>query len=78
MHCPVCGNTMFSVIDNKWEHASPEVIPGDAEYKCSDCGMVISKDKLLAANQSVIDANIEDIKDEALKEIEKKLKKLFR
>lgn len=78
LHCPVCGNTMFSVVDPVWENASSEDIPGNAEYKCSDCGKVITKDELLSANQGVIEANIEDVKNEALKELEKELKKLFK
>ena len=47
--------------------------PGETKIKCSDCGKIFTKDELLELNQEVIDANIEDIKKEAIKEFEKNL-----
>lgn len=46
--------------------------------KCSDCGKILTKAELLKENQSVINANIEDAKDEAMKEIKKELAKAFK
>jgi len=64
--CSVCGNDQFS-FDNEDEKTT---------YKCSNCGAEFEKDVLLAENQNVINANIEDIKKEAVKELKKNFKSL--
>lgn len=78
LHCPVCGNTMFSVLDKELENTDLKNAPDSAQFKCSDCGKVITKGELLQMNQGVIAAKIEDIKNEATKELEKELKKMFK
>ena len=52
--------------------------PNDVTIKCSDCGSIFTKGELIESNQDIINANIEDIKQEAIKELEKKLKKMFK
>ena len=52
--------------------------PDDTKIKCSDCGRVFTKAELIEENQDVINANIEDIKNEAMKEIEKELSKALK
>lgn len=78
LHCPVCGNTMFSNVDESLDNTNLAEAPGSTLFKCSDCGNVISKDDLIKANEGVINANVEDVKNEALKEFDKELKKLFK
>lgn len=46
--------------------------------KCSDCGKVVTKDKLLEENSYIIEANIEDFKSDIMKAIEKDFKKIFK
>ena len=40
--------------------------------------MILTKAELIEENQERINANIDDIKNEAVKEIEKELKKAFK
>lgn len=78
LHCPVCGNTMFSTMDEHYKNADLCIAPNTVMFKCSDCGNIISKGELLDMNKGVINANIEDIKKEATKEVEKELKRLLK
>ena len=76
MICPTCGNDQFSGIDcdinEIWDESN------EIKVKCSDCGMVLSKEELVNENQYIIDENLEDLKKEAIKELEKKIKKMFK
>lgn len=76
MICSFCGNDQFSAIGCDLE----DLKDADDEtlVKCSDCGRVISKAQLLKENQERIDANIEDVKNEAINELEKELKKMLK
>ena len=78
LHCPVCGNTMFSTLDEEYNNADLSIAPDTVSFKCSDCGNIISKGELLDMNRGIIDANIEDIKREATKEVEKELKRILK
>lgn len=73
LYCPNCGNDQFSTLDNDVDEPSD-----DTKYQCSDCKLIITKAELIESNQDIINANIEDIKQEAIKEIEKTLKKAFK
>ena len=75
MFCDVCGNDQFSTLDEiKCELSeAPET-----RVQCSDCGKIFTKAELLEVNQEVINANIEEIKNEAIKEMEKKLAKALK
>lgn len=68
LNCPICANDQF-LYDSELESTI---------YKCSDCSKEFTKDELLVANEYKINANIEDIKKEAIKEIEKELKEMFK
>ncbi|MGX7108683.1 ECs_2282 family putative zinc-binding protein [Facklamia miroungae] len=68
LNCPICANDQFEY-DSELESTT---------YKCSDCGKEFTKDELLEANEYKINANLEDVKQEALMEIEKELKKIFK
>ena len=76
MYCPICGNDQFSCIDESIDNLSDA--PNDVTLKCSDCGSIFTKGELIESNQDIINANIEEIKQEAIKELEKKLKKMFK
>ena len=76
MYCPTCGNDQFLCIDENIDdllNASDDVT-----LKCSDCGSIFTKRELIEGNQDIISANIEDIKQEAIKDLENKLKKMFK
>lgn len=76
MYCPICGNDQFSCIDESIDNLSDA--PNDVTLKCSDCGSIFTKGELIESNQDIINANIEEIKQEAIKELEKKLKRMFK
>lgn len=76
LYCDICGNDQFSTIDDL--DCELQDAPGETKIKCSDCGKIFTKDELLELNQEVINANIEDIKKEAIKEFEKNLSKILK
>jgi hypothetical protein len=71
----VCGNDQFSAVDVDIEDLSDA--PDETRVKCSDCGAICTKAELIEENQCIINANIDDIKKDAVAEIEKELKKAF-
>ncbi len=77
MHCPICGNDQFEnmdeVVDDDFVNA-----PDDVRFKCPDCKSVFTKAELIRDNQESIELGIDELKDAALKELEKKLKKMFK
>lgn len=76
MKCSVCGNDQFSTIDETIEDL--QVAPDETEVKCSDCGRVTTKEQLIEENSHIIDANIEDFKEEIISQLEKDFKKMFK
>lgn len=76
LKCSICGNDQFSAVDESI-HEIEEAGDG-VEVRCSDCGRVTTKGQLLEENRHIIDANIEDFKEDIIKEIEKDFKKMFR
>lgn len=74
--CSICGNDQFSTLDSKYEDMREA--PDNARFKCSDCGRVVSKRELIDENEEIINANVEDIKKEAIAEFEKELKKALK
>ncbi len=76
MKCGVCGNDQFSLLDPSIGNIADA--RGTTKVKCSDCGAITSKDQLIALNRHVIEANVEDIKKEALKKLKEDLKKKLR
>lgn len=74
--CNVCGNDQFLCVDESVEDlltASDEV-----EVKCSDCGRITTKEQIIEENSHIIDANIEDFAEDIIKQMEKKISKMFR
>ncbi|SDH43993.1 ECs_2282 family putative zinc-binding protein [Desulfosporosinus hippei] len=76
MKCSVCGNDQFSIVDESIGDLLDA--PDETKVKCSDCGFVTTKEQLIEDNGYIINANIEDFKEEIMKQIEKELKKMFR
>lgn len=74
LYCPVCGNDQFILhdIDNLLD------APDDTLIQCADCKKTLTKAELIEENQDVINANIEEVKNEAIKEINKELRKIFK
>lgn len=76
LFCDVCGNDQFSTLDEIT--CELKEAPDETKVKCSDCGKIFTKAELLEVNQEVINANIEDIKNEVVKEFEKELAKALK
>ncbi|MCL6479669.1 MAG: hypothetical protein K6T65_14910 [Peptococcaceae bacterium] len=76
MKCSICGNDQFSTLDESIEDMLNT--PDETKVKCSDCGRVTTKKQLIKENSYIIDANIEDFKDEILKQLKKDFKKMFK
>ena len=74
--CSVCGNDQFSTLDAEYEDMREA--PDNTRFKCSDCGRVVTKRELIDENEEIINANVDDIKKEAIAEFEKELKKALK
>jgi uncharacterized Zn finger protein len=76
MKCYICGNDQFSSVGENVEDlmSAPDVM----EIKCSDCGRVVTKEQLIDENSEIINANIEDFKDDVMKQVHKEFKKIFK
>ena len=72
--CDTCGNDLFEY-DSKYEY---EEMPDDAIMTCSDCGRTYTKAELLECNHLRIQANVDDVKDEIIDELQRSIKKLFK
>lgn len=69
--CSICGCNDF-IIDKKFEEMSD-----DEEIKCGGCGYVFTKAELIKENQGRIDAKVDELVEDTIKDFEKELKKLF-
>ena len=76
LKCSICGNDQFSAVDGSIQDI--EEAGDEIEVRCSDCGRVTTKEQLMEENSHIIDANVEDFKDEIMKEVEKEFKKMFK
>ncbi len=73
LFCDICGNDQFIALDG--ETHSTDDVPETNRFQCSDCGKIFTKAELLEVNQEVINANIDEVKAEAIREFEKELAK---
>lgn len=74
--CPLCGNDQFESLDEKFEdllHASDEV-----RVRCSDCGSEYTKRELIDSNAALIDNAVDELAQEATKELEDRLRKAIK
>lgn len=76
LKCSVCGNDQFSTVKETIEDLLDA--PDETLIKCSDCGREVTKEELIDENSHIIDANLEDFKEDIYKEVEKDLKKAFK
>jgi uncharacterized Zn finger protein len=76
MKCSICGNDQFSTVDESIEELQDA--PDETEVKCSDCGRVVTKEQLIEDNSHIFNANMDDFKDEIIKQLQKDLKKKFK
>ena len=76
LYCPICGNDQFLSLDCALEDLFDS--PDDYRVQCADCKSIITKAELLEGNQDIINANIEEIKQEVLEDVERRLKKIFK
>lgn len=76
LRCPTCGNDQFSCVDSDIIDLSEAL--DETKIQCADCKCIITKAELLEANQDIIDANIEEVTNDVMKDFEKKLKKMFK
>ena len=71
--CPLCGNDQFSSLDE--EFGDLLYAGDDARVRCSDCGSEYTKQELLDSNAAIIDNAVDELAQDAVKELEKELKK---
>lgn len=76
MYCNVCGGDQFSTLDDDIELLKDA--PDTTRMKCADCGKVFTKAELIEENEAVINANIEEMQDEVMKELNRKLEKALK
>jgi len=76
LNCNVCGNDQFSVLDADNE----ELLYADDEtkIKCSDCGIITTKEQIIQDNTAKLNANLEEVTNDVVKEFAKDLKKMFK
>ncbi len=74
--CPLCGNDQFESLDEVFE----DLLDADdnVRVKCSDCGSIITKKELIDSNAEKIETAVDEMSQEAVKEIEKELKKAMK
>lgn len=75
MICPLCGNDQFSTLDHVDNLLNAS---DDTKIQCADCKKVFTKAQLLEENQYIVDENIEEVKNEVIKDLEKQFKKMFK
>ena len=76
MFCPLCGNDQFESLEGELEdfvHASDDI-----RFRCSDCHSIYTKGALKEENSEIIENAVEEMKEEAIKEFEKELKKAMK
>ena len=74
--CDLSGNDQFESLDEEFEdllHASDDV-----RLRGSDCGSEYTKRKLIDSNAAIIDTAVDELKQDAVREIEKELKKAMK
>lgn len=71
VHCPTCGSSTFSSDDSVPDEDSKVMT-------CAACGREITKAELLAANAENVEAHLDEVKTQVLKDVEKQLKDAFK
>ena len=66
--CPVCGGKQFEYDETK----------ADGPVTCILCKRAFSRDQLIDANQENVAANLDELKDEVMKDVQKDLTDMFK
>ncbi len=74
--CPICGNDQFSSLDVPMEELKDGLETN--RVQCSDCRRIFTKEELLNENQGRIDNEVEQIKEDITKQLDKEIKKIIR
>lgn len=69
--CPTCGGTQF-------EYESEDADDNSQPVKCPACGFITTKAELMEANGENIDAHVDEIKKQLLKDVTQSLKDAFK
>lgn len=76
MLCPLCGNDLFSCevqgIDSLVD--APDTTP----IRCADCGSVYTKRELIDGNTEVLENAQQEMVEDALEELRRRIKKIWR
>ena len=75
LRCSVCGNDQFAIDEAIQDLAAA---PDEIVVKCTDCGRVTTKGKLIEDNSYAIHATIEELKLDVVKQLEKDLKRVLK
>lgn len=73
--CPICGNDQFSSLDVPMEEFNDGLETN--RVQCSDCRRIFTKEELMRENQWQIDNEIEQIKDDITKQLDKEIEKML-
>lgn len=68
--CPTCGNTEMESLNGLHDVSD--------SFKCDGCGLEISKEDLINANQENINANLDEVKELAAKEVKLEIEKMLK
>jgi len=71
LNCPTCGGTQF-------EFKSEDANDDSQSVKCPACGFITTKAELIAANSENIDAQVDEIKEQLLKDVTQSFKDAFK
>lgn len=75
MLCPLCGNDFFSCeiqgIDGFVD--APDTTP----FRCADCGSVYTKRELIDGNTEVLENAQQEMMEDALEELRRRIKKIW-
>lgn len=66
LQCPTCGGKQFESEENV------------ESIKCATCGLLTTKDELIAANSELVEAQVKEQTAAVLKDVEKSFKNLFK
>lgn len=74
--CPVCGNDQFASLDEEFEDLLQA--SDDVQLRCSDCGSEYTKRELIDSNAEIIDNAVDGLAEDAIKQLEKNLKRAMK
>ncbi len=76
LYCPTCGGQSFAVVDVI--DCELKNAPDTTKIKCVNCNTEFTKVEIIEGNQNIINANIEDIQNEAINDITKQIRDIFK